>query len=84
MFIFTGTRLIFIRSLTGKKIEIQSVPYKSIACFSIKTTAHTNLDDELKIWLLGEASPIKKSFNKSVNIYEIQAALAEAVVAAEK
>ena len=86
MFIFTGKRLILvdIQGLTGKKIEIQSIPYKSIVRFAVETAGHLDLDAELKIWLSGMAQPIEKRFNKNVNIYEVQATLAEAIVAADK
>jgi hypothetical protein len=33
----------------------------------------------LKIWVSRAQNPIEKTFNKSVNIYEMQALLAEAI-----
>ena len=86
MFIFTGKRLILVdvQGITGKKIEIQSIPYKSIVRFAVETAGHLDLDAELKIWLSGSPMPIEKKFNKNVNIYEVQATLAEAIVAAGK
>jgi len=78
MFIFTNKRLILIdkQGLTGKKVEIHSIPYKSITHFSIETAGHLDLEAELKIWISGTAMPIEKQFNKSLNIYGLQSVLA--------
>jgi hypothetical protein len=80
-FIFTKKRLILvdIQGLTGKKKEVQSIPYRSIVRFAVETSGHLDLDAELKIWLSGTQNPIEKTFNKSVNIYEVQAILAAAI-----
>jgi len=85
MFIFTPKRLILVdvQGITGKKVEIQSIPYRSIVRFSVETAGHLDLDAELKIWLSGAALPIEKKFNKNVNIYEVQAILADAIVSVE-
>lgn len=82
MFIFTSKRLILIdvQGMTGKKVEVKSIPYKSITLFSVETSGHMDLDAELKIWISGQPLPIEKKFNKSVNIYEVQYILAEAIV----
>jgi len=82
MFIFTNKRLILIdkQGLTGKKCEYHSIPYKSITHFSIETTGTFDLDAELKIWISGSPTPIGKQFNKSLNIYALQAVLATYVL----
>ncbi|MGE5626504.1 MAG: PH domain-containing protein [Solirubrobacterales bacterium] len=81
MFLFTNRRLILIdvQGMTGKKIEYHSIPYSKITHYSIETAGHLDLDAELKIWVSGMAQPISKQFNKSLNIYEVQAQLAEYV-----
>lgn len=81
MFIFTNKRLILVdkQGVTGKKVEYHSIPYKSITHFSIETSGHFDLDAELKIWISGTQNPIVKQFNKSLNIYEVQAVLADYV-----
>ncbi|AHF07592.1 PH domain-containing protein [Desulfitobacterium metallireducens] len=83
MFIFTNKRLILVdkQGLTGKKCEYHSIPYKSITHFSIETAGHFDLDAELKIYISGNPVPIQKQFNKSLNIYAIQAILATYVLA---
>jgi len=81
MFIFTNRRLILVdvQGMTGKKIEYKSIPYSKITSFSIETAGHLDLDAELKIWVSGLGQPIEKHFNKTLNIYEVQAELAEHV-----
>ncbi|MDF2543616.1 MAG: hypothetical protein K0S47_3334 [Herbinix sp.] len=81
MFIFTNRRLILIdvQGLTGKKVEYRSIPYSKITQFSVETAGHFDFDAELKIWVSGVATPIQKQFNKSSNIYAVQAELARHV-----
>lgn len=78
-FIFTNKRLILVdvQGITGNKQEYKSVTYKSVSRFSIETAGTFDLDAELKIWISSEAQPsIKKQFNKSVNVYDVQKILA--------
>ena len=82
-FIFTSKRLIVIdiQGLTGSKTEYLSVAYKSISKFSVETAGTFDLEAELKIWISSEAIPsIRKKFNKSVNVYEVQNVLAHHVL----
>ncbi|QJC50255.1 PH domain-containing protein [Paenibacillus albicereus] len=81
MFIFTDRRLILVdkQGITGKKTEYHSYAYKSITHFSIETAGHFDLDAELKFWVSGNPTPVAKTFNKSLNIYELQSVLAEFV-----
>ncbi len=83
VFIFTNKRLIFVekQGLTGKKVNYLSVNYKSITRFSVETAGHFDLEAELKVWISGEKEPgIHKSFNKQVNIYDVQKVLATHVL----
>lgn len=78
-FIFTNKRLILVdvQGLTGSKTEYLSIAYKSISKFSVETAGTFDLEAELKIWISSESLPsIKKKFNKSVNVYEVQNVLA--------
>ena len=81
-FVFTDKRLILIdkQGISGKKMEYHSIPYKSITHFSIETAGTFDLDAELKIWVTGSQLPIQKTFNKTTNIYNVQAVLAENVL----
>jgi hypothetical protein len=80
-FIFTQKRLILIdvQGMTGKKVEVKSIPYRSIVAFSIETAGVLDLNAELNIWVASTPFAIKKTFNKDVNIYEVQAVLADAI-----
>ncbi|MDT8858935.1 PH domain-containing protein [Alkalihalobacillus sp. MEB130] len=82
LFIFTNKRLILVdkQGVTGKKVEIHSIPYKNITHFSIETAGNFDLDAELKIWVSGSSAPLQKQFNKSLNIYEVQSVLADYVL----
>jgi hypothetical protein len=77
-FVFTDKRLIFVnrQGITGKKVEYQSIPYRSITRFSIETGGAFDLDAELKIWLTGTAAPMQLQFNKKLSIYAVQSVLA--------
>ena len=82
-FIFTNKRLILVdvQGLTGSKTEYKSITYSSISRFSIETAGTFDLDAELKIWISSEIHPsIKKQFNKSVNVYDVQRVLAHHVL----
>lgn len=82
-FIFTTKRLILVdkQGLTGSKTEYKSISYKSISRFSVETAGTFDLDAELKIWVSSELQPsIRKQFNKSVNVYEVQKVLAHHVL----
>jgi Bacterial PH domain len=78
VFIFTNMRLVLVdkQGMTGKKISYESIPYKSVERFSVETAGSFDLDAELKIWVRGRHEHIAKQFDKSANIYEVQAILA--------
>lgn len=73
MWVFTNKRIILVdkQGVTGKKVEFQSIPYKSIVRFSKESTGILDLDAELKIWLSGSNEPIVKEFSKKANINEV-------------
>jgi hypothetical protein len=78
LFVFTNKRLILVdkQGLTGNKVEYHSLPYRNITHFSVETAGHFDLDAELKIWISGSPVPIQKTFNKKLNIYDVQSVLA--------
>lgn len=82
-FVFTSKRLILIdkQGLTGKKVEYLSIPYKSIARFSVETSGHFDLDAEMKLWIGSDPTPIVSEVRGGENIGAIQKALATAVLA---
>ena len=82
MFVFTDKRLVFVnkQGLTGSKLEYMSIPYNRITRFSIETAGHFDLEAELKLWITGQAMPLKLTFNKKLSIYEVQTVLATYVL----
>ncbi len=82
MFVFTNKRLILVdkQGLTGSKVDYQSIPYTSIKKFSKESAGIMDLDAELKIWVTGEALPIKKQFGKDNNINEVYQILSQHIL----
>ena len=80
VFMFTNKRLILLdkQGMTGRKLEILSLPYKSISRFSLETSGTFDMDAELKIWISSENLPsVSKRFNKQVDVYKVQRLLAD-------
>lgn len=79
LIVFTDRRLILVnkQGVTGRKVEYLSVPYRSIAMYSLETAGHFDLDAELKIWLSGQAAPISRSLGRNSGAQDIVALLAQ-------
>lgn len=82
LFVFTNKRLILVdkQGITGKKAEYHSIPYENISHFSTETAGHFDMDSELRIWVKGMQTPIKKEFKKGSNLEAVQKALASYVL----
>jgi hypothetical protein len=80
--VFTQYRMIFAdkQGVTGKKVDYHSIPYKSISQFSVETAGHFDMDSELRIWISGNSSPLKKEFKKGTDIIGIQKLLASYIL----
>jgi Bacterial PH domain len=76
--LFTNRRLILIdkQGMTGRKIEYLSIPYRSIARFSVESSGHFDLEAELKIWVSGAPDPLQRTFSRDLDVYALQALLA--------
>jgi hypothetical protein len=83
LYVFTQWRLIFAdkQGITGRKVEYHSIPYKSISQFSVETAGTFDLDAEMKIYISGNPTPIKKEFRGRTDIVQIQRMLAAYVLA---
>lgn len=81
-FVFTNKRLILVdvQGVSGKKVEYMSIIYSKVTRFSVESAGIFDLDADLKIWVGSSAAPIRKRFNRNVNIYELQSVLAEYVL----
>jgi hypothetical protein len=80
--LFTNGRLILVdkQGVTGKKIEYQSIPYRSILYFSVITEGHLFAEAHMQLYVDGIKDPIEKEFNDKVDIYQVQGILAAFVV----
>jgi hypothetical protein len=82
LFVFTDKRLIIVdkQGMTGRKIDFQSIPYRSIVRFSKESAGIMDLDAELKIWLSGLHDPICKEFGKDDHVNDIYQLLGEYIL----
>ncbi|MFP5437855.1 MAG: PH domain-containing protein [Bacteroidia bacterium] len=82
MFVFTNKRLILVdkQGITGSKVDFVTIPYGNIIKFSKESAGLLDFDAELKIWVRGEALPIKKQFGKDNNINEVYQVLSQHIL----
>ena len=66
--LFTTKRLIIkdVQGLTGKKIEIYSLPYSSILAWSSENAGMLDINSEIEIWTL--AGKVKINLKRDINI----------------
>jgi hypothetical protein len=69
---FTDKRIVLLdpQGMTGKKINLVSIPYKAISAFSIETAGTLDLDSELKITGSG-LGILEFSFARGTDLFEI-------------
>ncbi|MCA8996601.1 MAG: PH domain-containing protein [Planctomycetaceae bacterium] len=82
MMVFTNKRLILVdkQGVTGRKVELLTVPYSKITKFSKESAGHFDLDAELKIWIGSSHEPLVQKFSRSVNIHEVYQVLSNHVL----
>ena len=68
-----------VQGLTGRKVDVQSIPYKSIVRYSVETAGTFDLDADLKIWVSGSAAPIEVKIGRGSNTVGVQQILARGV-----
>ena len=80
-FVFTSSRIILvdIKGATGKKKNFKSIPYKNIISWTIESAGLGFDDSELELNIIGDEI-IKKEFKKSINIADVQSALAQGIL----
>lgn len=79
--VFTNKRLIVRDSqgLTGKKVEIYSLPYSSINMYSTENSGKIlDVNAEVELWT--RAGHIKINLNRNVDIREFDKIIAEAIL----
>ena len=68
-----------VQGITGRKVEIQSIPYRSIVRFSLETAGTFDLDADLKIWVSSAPLPIEVKIGPKSDMVGIQQILARHV-----
>lgn len=78
--VFTDKRLIVrdAQGLTGKKIEVYSLPYSSITMWSSENAGTFDVNAELELWT--RAGHIKIKLGKNVDIRRLDQLIAHAVL----
>ena len=81
-FVFTNVRLVLVEKMDvwGKKITYRTIPYSRILQFSIETAGPLNLDNELTLYVAGLDNPLAIKFQRFIDIYELQTAVADFVM----
>jgi hypothetical protein len=79
--IFTNKRLIVrdAQGLTGKKVEVYSLPYSSIVMYSTENAGKL-FDTTAEVELWTKAGHIKVNLNKGVDIREFDKIIANAIL----
>lgn len=78
--VVTNKRLIIAdrQGLTGKKIEIYTIPFKSIVMYSSENGGTFDINSELELWT--KAGRFKLNLNKKVDVRKLDKLIAEAIL----
>lgn len=78
--IFTNKRLIIrdAQGLTGKKIEMYSIPYSSINMWSSENSGKLDFNAELELWT--RAGHLKIKIGKGLDVRKLDNLIAQAVL----
>lgn len=78
--VFTNKRLIVkdAQGLTGKKVEIYSLPYSSVVMWSTENAGTIDFNSEVELWT--KAGHIKINLKKGVDIRKFDSLLAQAIL----
>jgi len=82
LIVLTDKRFVLIdkQGVTGKKQEILSIPYGSISQFSKEGAGRFDMDSDLKIWVRGQAEPLRFDFKRGGSINDVYRILSEGVL----
>jgi hypothetical protein len=72
--------LVDVQGLTGRKVEIVTIPYRSITRYSVETAGAFDMDADLRIWVTGDPEPIEVKVGRRGNVAQVQQILARAVL----
>ena len=82
--IFTTKRMIVrdAQGITGKKVEVYSLPYSAINMWSSENAGKFDLDAELELWT--RAGHIKIKVGKKVDIRRLDMLIAHSVIGSQQ
>ena len=72
--------LVDVQGITGSKVSVQSVPYRSVVRFAVESAGTFDLDSDLNIWVSGAASPLTVKVSRQADPQAILRLLAERVL----
>lgn len=78
--IFTTKRLIVrdAQGITGKKVEIYSLPWKSVDMWSSENAGHVDINTEMEFWT--RAGHVKVNLKKGIDIRRLDAIVSACVL----
>lgn len=68
--------LVDVQGVTGSKVDVQSVPYRSIVRFSVESAGTLDLDADLRIWVSSRSAPIEVKVSRKADAARVQQVLA--------
>lgn len=82
LFFFTNKRIIIVnyQGFTGKKIEYQMIPYRTINRYVLETPGNLDTDYTVKLYLMGSLEPVERQFRNTIDIYELERILANHIL----
>ena len=72
--------LVDVQGISGSKVSVQSVPYRSIVRFAVESAGTFDLDSDLNIWVSGAATPLTVKISREADPQGILRLLAERVL----
>ena len=69
--------LVDVQGITGSKVSVQSVPYRSIVRFAVESAGTFDLDSDLNIWVSSAAAPLTVKISRDADPQAILRLLAE-------
>jgi len=79
----TNARLCLVnkQGITGRKLDVESIPYRSIMRWSVETAGTFDLDADLRLWVSGTPQPIEIKIGRGSDTAGIQRILGQGVMA---
>ncbi|QUY62053.1 Superfamily I DNA and RNA helicase [Gulosibacter molinativorax] len=80
--VFTNKRIVIrdAQGITGKKVEMYSIPYSSVVMWSSENAGTLDFNAELELWT--KAGHLKLKLNKGVDIRKLDHLISSAVLGA--